>query len=107
MNLLVVPELLPQDVLAAGLLQNKPILFRVHPPVHHPDAAGKLPAEEIVLDRLHGCHVRRVSWKSPALDGNAFFSYRQADDNLRKIRSVILGVPYRLRPSSSSSSRSK
>jgi len=91
-NLLIVSQLLPQDVLTAGPLKDQPVLFRVHPPVHHPDAAGELPAHQVALDLFHGCHIRGVARKGPALDGDAFLRHGQSNDDLGKVLPVILGM---------------
>ncbi|OPY81656.1 MAG: hypothetical protein A4E70_01090 [Syntrophus sp. PtaU1.Bin005] len=78
-GLLIVPELLADDVVTAGLLQDQAILFGTHPTVHDPDAAAPFPAEKIAFDLLHGLHVRRVSRHRPALYRDALLRDRQAD----------------------------
>ena len=87
-----IPELLSHDVMAARLLDGKPVLLTVHPPVRDPDTPGEPPAQQIVLDLLDGGHVLGVAGQGPALHRDPFLGHGKADHHLGEIRTVILRV---------------
>ena len=90
MSRLAVPQLLAQDVMPAGFLQNDPVRFARHPPVHDPDTTRKLPASKVRLHPLHRGHVRRVARKHPAAHRKPLLRHRQPDHDLRPVRPAVL-----------------
>jgi len=91
-DLLGIPELLPQNVVSSGLLDGDPVLFTVHAPVCDPDAPGESPAQQVVLDLLDGGHVRGIARQGPALHRDALLGHGKADDHLGQVRTVVLGM---------------
>jgi len=92
-GLLPVPQLLSEDVVAAGPLKDCPILFPGHPAVHHPHAPGHFPTGEILLDHLHRGGVGGIAGEHPAAHRDPFLGDRQPDHDLRKVVPLVLALP--------------
>ena len=90
---LLVPQLLSENVVAAGSLKDSSVLFPGHPAVHHPHAPGHFPPGEILLDHLHRGGVGGIAGEHPATHRDPFLGDRQPDHDLRKVVPLVLALP--------------
>jgi len=90
---LPVPQLLSEDVVAAGPLKDPSVLFPGHPAVHDPHATGHFPPGEILLDHLHRGGVGGIAGEHPATHRDPFLGDRQPDHDLRKVVPLVLALP--------------
>src|SRR5690606_34129632 len=86
-------QLLTDDVVIAGALEDAAVFLRVEARVHDRDDATELPAVEVLFHLLHEVLIGGIARPHPAAHRDPAAGDREADHSLGKLRTLIPAVP--------------